>query len=128
MTSAIADNTQQFALAVPTIRRLDNGLTIIAQQMPVDAVNLNLWFRVGSAIESNAINGMAHFLEHMIFKGTAQLPTGEFERRIEARGGIVNAATSQDYTQFFYDERPSRLCSLSTPANRARDESTTVSR
>jgi len=112
MTSAIADNTQQFALAVPTIRRLDNGLTIIAQQMPVDAVNLNLWFRVGSAIESNAINGMAHFLEHMIFKGTAQLPTGEFERRIEARGGIVNAATSQDYTQFFMTSAPHDFAAL----------------
>lgn len=112
MTSAIADDTLQFALAVPTIRRLDNGLTIIAQQMPVDAVNLSLWFRVGSAVESNAINGMAHFLEHMIFKGTAQLPTGEFERRIEARGGIINAATSQDYTQFFMTSAPHDFAAL----------------
>lgn len=120
MTSAIADDTLQFALAVPTIRRLDNGLTIIAQQMPVDAaqqmpvdaVNLSLWLRVGSAIESNAINGMAHFLEHMIFKGTEQLPAGEFERRIEARGGIINAATSQDYTQFFMTSAPHDFAAL----------------
>ncbi|NJN22838.1 MAG: insulinase family protein, partial [Leptolyngbya sp. RL_3_1] len=48
------------------MRRFDHGLTIIAEQMPVEAVNLNLWLRVGSAVETDAINGMAHFLEHMI--------------------------------------------------------------
>ncbi len=51
----------------PTIRTLGNGLTIIAEQMPVEAVNLNLWLKVGSALESDEINGMAHFLEHMVF-------------------------------------------------------------
>lgn len=106
MTSAIAVNSLHASLTAPTVRRLDNGLTIIAEQMPVEAVNLSLWFRVGSAVESDAINGMAHFLEHMIFKGTSQLPMGEFERRIEARGGVTNAATSQDYTQFFITTAP----------------------
>lgn len=106
MVHAIADHSLQPALAVPTVRRFENGLTVIAQQMPIDAVNLSLWFKVGSAIESDAINGMAHFLEHMIFKGTSRLPGGEFERRIEARGGIANAATSQDYTQFFITTAP----------------------
>jgi zinc protease len=52
---------------------MPNGLTIIAEQMPIDAVNLNLWVKTGSAMESDAINGMAHFLEHMIFKGTQKL-------------------------------------------------------
>lgn len=112
MTSAIADDTLKFALAAPTVRRLDNGLTIIAQRTPVDAVSLNLWLRVGSAVESDTINGMAHFLEHMIFKGTAQLPTGEFERRIEARGGITNAATSQDYTHFYLTSSPQDFATL----------------
>jgi zinc protease len=112
MTSAIAVNALHSSLTAPTIRRLDNGLTIIAEQMPVEAVNLSLWLRVGSAVESNAINGMAHFLEHMIFKGTSQLPMGEFERRIEARGGVTNAATSQDYTQFFITTAPQDFAAL----------------
>ncbi|MBF2035157.1 MAG: insulinase family protein [Leptolyngbyaceae cyanobacterium T60_A2020_046] len=96
----------------PTVRRFDNGLTIIAEQMPVEAVNLSLWFRVGSAVESDDINGMAHFLEHMIFKGTSQLPIGEFERRVEARGGVTNAATSQDYTHFFITSAPQDFATL----------------
>ena len=112
MTSTIAVASPHPSPTAPTIRRLSNGLTVIAEQMPVEAVNLSLWLRVGSAIESNAINGMAHFLEHMIFKGTSQLPTGEFERRIEARGGVTNAATSQDYTQFFITTAPQDFASL----------------
>lgn len=112
MTSAIADSTLQAALAVPTVRRLNNGLTIIAQQTPVDAVNLSLWLRVGSAVESDPINGLAHFLEHMIFKGTDQLQPGEFERRIEARGGVTNAATSQDYTHFYMTSAPHDFSAL----------------
>ncbi|WP_204138544.1 pitrilysin family protein [Halomicronema sp. CCY15110] len=112
MTSAIADHSFQSALAVPTVRRLANGLTIIAQQTPTDAVNLSLWLRVGSAVESDSINGMAHYLEHMIFKGTEQLPAGEFERRIEARGGVANAATSQDYTHFYFTSAPPDFATL----------------
>jgi zinc protease len=112
MPSAIAVASSPLTPTAPTIRRLENGLTVIAEQMPVEAVNLSLWFRVGSAMESDAINGMAHFLEHMIFKGTSQLPTGEFERRIEARGGITNAATSQDYTQFFITTAPQDFADL----------------
>lgn len=112
MTSAIAVASPHSMPTAPTIRRLSNGLTVIAEQMPVEAVNLSLWFRVGSAMESDAINGMAHFLEHMIFKGTSQLPTGEFERRIEARGGVTNAATSQDYTHFFITTAPQDFASL----------------
>ena len=112
MTHAIAVNASPAALTAPTVKRLSNGLTIIAQQMPVDVVNLSLWLRVGSAVESDAINGMAHFLEHMIFKGTSQLPMGEFERRIEAQGGVTNAATSQDYTQFFITTAPQDFAAL----------------
>ncbi|MEM9003347.1 MAG: pitrilysin family protein, partial [Cyanobacteria bacterium P01_F01_bin.86] len=112
MTSAIAVASPHSVPTAPTIRRLSNGLTVIAEQMPVEAVNLSLWLRVGSAMESDAINGMAHFLEHMIFKGTSQLPTGEFERRIEARGGVTNAATSQDYTHFFITTAPQDFAAL----------------
>ena len=112
MISATAVASPHLVPTAPTLRQLDNGLTVIAEQMPVEAVNLSLWFRVGSAVEANAINGMAHFLEHMIFKGTSCLPTGEFERRIEARGGITNAMTSQDYTNFFITTAPQDFASL----------------
>jgi zinc protease len=99
-------------LNAPTLHKLPNGLTIIAEQMPVEAINLNLWIKVGSAVESDAINGMAHFLEHMIFKGTEQLASGEFERRIEERGAITNAATSQDYTHYYITTAPQDFAEL----------------
>jgi predicted Zn-dependent peptidase len=99
-------------VSVPKLHRLANGLTIVAQQMPVEAVNLSLWVDVGSAVESDDINGVAHFLEHMVFKGTPQLAVGEFERRIEARGAIANAATSQDYTQYYITTAPKDFAAL----------------
>lgn len=94
------------SLHSPTITTLPNGLTIIAEQIPVSAVNLNIWFNVGSAIESDNINGMAHFLEHMIFKGSHKLASGEFERLLEAKGAVTNAATSQEYTHFYFTCTP----------------------
>lgn len=99
-------------LVAPKIYRLPSGLTVIAEQMPLEVVNLSLWLRVGSAVESDAINGMAHFLEHMIFKGTAELHCGEFERRIEERGALTNASTSQDYTQYYITTAPKDFATL----------------
>lgn len=96
----------------PTLRRLPNGLTIIAEQMPVEAVNLSLWMGVGSAVETDDINGMAHFLEHMIFKGTQTLRSGEFEQKIEQRGAVTNAATSQDYTYYYITTAPQDFAQL----------------
>ncbi|MBD2446145.1 insulinase family protein [Nostoc sp. FACHB-152] len=96
----------------PTLHQLPNGLTIIAEQMPIEVVNLSLWIRVGSTVESDAINGMAHFLEHMIFKGTERLASGEFERRIEERGAVTNAATSQDYTNYYITTAPQDFAEL----------------
>lgn len=100
MTSILA-NSAAARINAPTVHRLPNGLTIVAEQMPVEAVNLSLWLGVGSAVETDDINGMAHFLEHMIFKGSARLQSGEFEREIEQRGAVTNAATSQDYTYYY---------------------------
>ena len=99
-------------LNAPTLRQMPNGLTIVAEQMPVEAVNLSLWVKVGSAVESDAINGMAHFLEHMVFKGTERLGSGEFERRIEERGAITNAATSHDYTHYYITSAPQDFAEL----------------
>ncbi|MDX2230607.1 MAG: pitrilysin family protein [Leptolyngbyaceae cyanobacterium bins.349] len=99
-------------LNAPTVQRLANGLTIIAEQLPVAAVNLNIWLNVGSARESDAINGMAHFLEHMVFKGTPSLKSGEFEQQIEQRGASTNAATSQDYTHYYITTAPQDFAEL----------------
>ena len=94
------------SLARPELRILPNGLRVLAEQIPVDAVNLSIWVNVGSAFEADEINGMAHFLEHMIFKGTERQRVGEFEQAIESCGGNTNAATSQDYTHYYINVAP----------------------
>lgn len=99
-------------LNAPTLHQLPNGLTIVAEQMQVEAVNLSLWVNIGSAIEPDAINGMAHFLEHMVFKGTKRIASGEFERQIEERGAVTNAATSQDYTHYYITTAPKDFAQL----------------
>jgi zinc protease len=96
----------------PTQHILPNGIRIIAEQVPVDAVNLSIWVDVGSAVESDDINGMAHFLEHMVFKGSDRLGLGEFEQAIESHGGNTNAATSQDYTHFYINVAPKDFAKL----------------
>lgn len=109
MTSTLI---KSLPLNAPTIRHLPNGLTVVAEQMPVEAVNLSLWVNIGSAVESDQINGMAHFLEHMVFKGTQKLVSGEFERLVEERGAVTNAATSQDYTHFYITTAPKDFAEL----------------
>jgi zinc protease len=112
MTQALFQSAAVPRLNAPTLHRLPNGLTIAAERMPVEAVNLSLWLGIGSAVESDSINGMAHFLEHMIFKGTAHLESGEFERLIEQRGAVTNAATSQDYTHYYITTAPKDFAEL----------------
>ena len=91
------------ALKFPAdIFRLSNGLTVIHQHVPATpVVVVDVWVRAGAIAEPDEWSGMAHFLEHMIFKGTERLPTGVFDSVIESRGGVSNAATSHDYAHFF---------------------------
>lgn len=96
----------------PQVHQLANGATIIADHVAVPAVSLNAWFGVGSAWETDALNGVAHFLEHMIFKGTSRLPEGAFEQQVENRGGTLNAATSQEYTHFYLTSAPQDFARL----------------
>jgi zinc protease len=112
MPFTLAPSPPRSAVTAPAIRQLPNGLTIIAEQMPTAAVNLDLWLPVGSLVETDAINGMAHFLEHMIFKGTPLIQSGEFERLIEERGALTNAATSQDYTHYYITTAPKDFADL----------------
>ncbi|MEB3232692.1 MAG: pitrilysin family protein, partial [Leptolyngbyaceae bacterium] len=112
MTLSVAKTPPVSQLNVPTVRHLPNGLTVIAEQVPVEAVNLSVWLNVGSAVESDSINGMAHFLEHMMFKGTRRLESGEFEHCVEQRGALTNAATSQEYTHYHITSAPRDFADL----------------
>ncbi|MEM8810421.1 MAG: pitrilysin family protein, partial [Cyanobacteria bacterium P01_G01_bin.38] len=82
--------------------RLDNGLTLIHQEIVTTPVVVaDVWVKAGAIREPAEWAGMAHFLEHMVFKGTDQLLPGVFDQEIERRGGFTNAATSHDYAHFF---------------------------
>lgn len=72
-------------------------------------VTVDVWVRAGAIAEPDPWAGMAHFLEHMIFKGTHRFPPGYFDQVIETRGGVTNAATSHDYAHFFIDIASSHL-------------------
>jgi predicted Zn-dependent peptidase len=92
------------------LQRLDNGLTVIYQQIPTaPVVAVDVWVRAGAIAEPEPWWGMAHFLEHMIFKGTDRLPPGWFDQIIENRGGVTNAATSHDYAHYFIHTAASHL-------------------
>lgn len=81
---------------------LSNGLTVIHQEIAATPVVVaDVWVRAGAIAEPAEWAGMAHFLEHMIFKGTERLAPGLFDYAIETRGGMTNAATSHDYAHFF---------------------------
>ena len=84
-------------LAEPQRQRLANGVELVALPMEeAPLVCLDFWCRAGSVFEGPQESGMAHFLEHMVFKGSRRLEAGEFDRRIEALGGSSNAATGFD--------------------------------
>lgn len=84
------------------IHRLDHGLTVIHQHIPTTpVVVVDVWVAAGAMAEPQEWSGMAHFLEHMVFKGTKHLAPGIFDQRIEHCGGMTNAATSHDYAHFF---------------------------
>ena len=82
--------------------QLSNGLTIIHQYLPATPVVVSdIWVKAGAIAEPESWSGMAHFLEHMIFKGSPNVMVGEFDWLIEGTGGIANAATSYDYAHFY---------------------------
>jgi zinc protease len=83
----------------------ENGHKIVLAHKDGGLVNISTWVRTGSINENEKNNGISHFLEHLMFKGTHKHPAGEFDRILEAKGGIVNAATWKDYT-FYYITLP----------------------
>ena len=91
-------------------RTLKNGLKVIVQEdhrAPV--IVQQIWYKAGSMDEPVGATGIAHVLEHLMFKGTHSVPAGEFSKRIAAAGGRENAFTNYDYTAYFQQLHKSKL-------------------
>ncbi len=83
----------------------ENGHKIVFAHKEGDMVNISSWVKTGSINEDDCNNGISHFLEHLMFKGTQLHKVGEFDKILESKGAIVNAATWKDYT-FYYVTLP----------------------
>lgn len=81
--------------------RLDNGLAVAVETVPNKVVTLDMWVNTGSANEGDSNNGISHFLEHMMFKGTPRYGVGELDKAIMNVGGLWNAGTSKDFTHYY---------------------------
>lgn len=89
---------------------LDNGLrAVVIEDARAPVVTHMVWYRVGGADEPPGKSGIAHYLEHLMFKGTDEIPPDAFSKLIAAQGGQDNAFTSQDYTAYFQRIASDRL-------------------
>ncbi len=96
--------------ANPYMETLPNGLKVIVKEdRRAPVVVSQVWYRAGSMDEYNGTTGVAHALEHMMFKGTKKVPAGQFSKLIAAAGGRENAFTTQDFTAFFQELDKSKL-------------------
>ena len=85
-----------------TVQKLSNGQTLVVQEVKNNPiVTIDTWVKTGSVNEDDVNSGVSHFLEHLFFKGTKLHPTGEFDKILESKGAIVNAATSKDFTHYY---------------------------
>lgn len=90
-----------FSMALQ-INELPNGVQLVYKHIPGNKItSVQLWMKTGSVNETAENNGISHFLEHMVFKGTKFFAPDEIDTIVEAKGGQMNAATSKDYT-FYY--------------------------
>jgi zinc protease len=98
------------AQANPFETTLDNGMKVVVREdRRAPSVVHMVWYRSGSMDEPAGVTGVAHVLEHMMFKGTRKVGPGEFNARIAALGGRDNAFTSRDYTAYFQQIPPTHL-------------------
>lgn len=89
---------------------LDNGMqAVVIEDHRAPVVVHMVWYRAGSADERPGVSGVAHFLEHLLFKGTKTLKPGEFSATVARQGGNDNAFTSNDYTAYFQRVAADRL-------------------
>ena len=84
-----------------SVYTFDNGHKAVLAYKKSPLVNISSWVKTGSINENSENNGVSHFVEHLLFKGTTKYPAGVFDRTMEENGGIINAATWKDYT-FYY--------------------------
>lgn len=99
---AFADQVTSFSL--------DNGMEVVViEDHRAPVVVHMVWYRVGAADEPPGVSGIAHFTEHLMFKGTEAFPAGAFSEIVEANGGSGNAFTSWDYTAYFQRVAADRL-------------------
>src|SRR5438128_1093269 len=83
------------------ITRLPNGLTVATAEMPqMMSVSVGLWVGIGARYEAAEINGVCHFIEHLVFKGTRKRSAKEISQAVEGIGGYLNAFTSEEATCF----------------------------
>ncbi|MDR3424525.1 MAG: pitrilysin family protein [Alphaproteobacteria bacterium] len=102
--------TAHAAVFYPTNFTLSNGLQVVVVPNPLaPVVSQMVWYKVGAADEVKGKNGLAHYLEHLMFRGTANIPAGEFSKMIAGQGGQDNAFTSYDYTAYYETVEASRL-------------------
>jgi zinc protease len=93
--------------------RLANGLKLIVREdNRAPTVAHMVWYKAGSMDETNGRTGVAHVLEHMMFKGTKTIKSGDFSKRVAAMGGRENAFTSMDYTAYFQQIERSKLAEV----------------
>ena len=83
-------------------KKLKNGLTIIAEEIPyLKSISMGIWFRSGIKTEENYIDGVSHFIEHMMFKGTKNRTSKQLVAEIENLGGVINAFTGRECTCYY---------------------------
>ncbi|HYM04458.1 MAG TPA: pitrilysin family protein [Stellaceae bacterium] len=105
--AARADDAKQFNASTFT---LANGLqVVVAENHRAPIVTQMVWYKVGSADEVRGKTGLAHFLEHLMFKGTKDMPPGAFSRLVAQNGGRENAFTTADYTAYYQNVAADRL-------------------
>ena len=84
------------------VYKLDNGQTVVIQEVKTNPiVTIDTWIKTGSINENDKNNGVSHFLEHLFFKGSTNHAPGEFDKILETKGAITNAATSKDFTHYY---------------------------
>lgn len=94
VTSAIQMNVDKY--------QLKNGLTVLLlEDHSVPFISYQQWFRVGSRHEQPGLTGLAHFFEHLMFKGTAKYPGDSYFRQVRSNGGSANAFTTRDFTGYY---------------------------
>lgn len=105
-----AVSAQASGLFNPKSFVLANGMkVVVVEDSRAPIVHHMVWYRAGSADEPPRKSGIAHFFEHLMFKGTPAIPSGEFSKRVAALGGRDNAFTSYDYTAYFQTIARDRL-------------------